>query len=225
MHEVVIYGTGGFARETHELVADWSEGAYTDQEGSGGLRILGFLDDDATRFGHLVHDLPVLGGVEWAEQHPGVGVVLGIGSPVTKRQLAKRLRATRATFPSFIHEAARKGRFVRIGQGCLIGAGSILTTDIVLGDFVTVNLAVTIGHDSRIGSFTTINPGAQISGNVTLGEGCDVGTGSVFIQSVTVGDWSIIGAGASVVSDLPANITAVGVPAKEIKRRDAGWHR
>ena len=41
------------------------------------------------------------------------------------------------------------------------------------------------------------------------------------IDKVSVGAWTIVGAGAAVVRDLPANVTAVGVPARVIKQRNA----
>jgi serine acetyltransferase len=39
------------------------------------------------------------------------------------------------------------------------------------------------------------------------------------IGGVTVGAWSTVGAGASVVRDVPPNVTAVGVPARVLPRR------
>jgi hypothetical protein len=44
-----------------------------------------------------------------------------------------------------------------------------------------------------------------------------VGTGSKIINQVEIGKFSIIGAGAVVSKNIPANCTAVGVPAKPIK--------
>ena len=38
------------------------------------------------------------------------------------------------------------------------------------------------------------------------------------------GEWSIVGAGTVVTGTVPENATAVGVPARVVKRRPAGWH-
>jgi acetyltransferase-like isoleucine patch superfamily enzyme len=59
----------------------------------------------------------------------------------------------------------------------------------------------------------------HIAGNVTLGEGCFIGIGASIIQQCSIGEATIIGAGATVVGDLEAHVTAVGVPARVIKRR------
>jgi acetyltransferase-like isoleucine patch superfamily enzyme len=50
-----------------------------------------------------------------------------------------------------------------------------------------------------------------------------VGSGVTTTEGVTVGEWAIVGAGAVIASDLPANCTAVGVPARPIKHRESGW--
>lgn len=60
-------------------------------------------------------------------------------------------------------------------------------------------------------------PSVNISGEVEIGEAVYVGTGAKIINQLKIGDNTIIGAGAVVAKDLPANCTAVGVPAKVIK--------
>ena len=41
-----------------------------------------------------------------------------------------------------------------------------------------------------------------------------LGTGAVVTPGRTIGDWAEVGAGAVVVTDVPAGVTAVGVPAR-----------
>jgi acetyltransferase EpsM len=53
-----------------------------------------------------------------------------------------------------------------------------------------------------------------VNGSVTLGEGAFLGTASVVTPGRTVGAWAVVGAGAIVVGDVPAGVTAVGVPAR-----------
>jgi len=48
--------------------------------------------------------------------------------------------------------------------------------------------------------------------------------GASVIQGRTIGRWSIVGSGAVAISDIPANVTAVGVPAKVIETREDRWH-
>ncbi len=218
MQDIVIVGVGGLGREIAEWVEDINEVKPT-------LRVLGFLDDDASKHGSVHHDLPVLGGVEWlTERSRTVGSVVGIGTPAPKRRVVERLRAHSAGFPSIVHPNAVVGRHVVLGEGCIVCPGVIITTDIRVGRFVTFNFDLTVGHDCTIDHYATLAPGVHLSGYTKVREGADLGAGVVTIPSVEIGEWSIVGAAAAVTRDLPANCTAVGVPARVIKQRDPGWH-
>ena len=52
---------------------------------------------------------------------------------------------------------------------------------------------------------------------MSIGNCSWVGIGSAIIQGKIIGDGSIIGAGSVVISDIPDNVTAVGIPSKTIK--------
>jgi len=206
----IVFGTGGFAREVAWIV---------ESAPSLSQDLLGFLDDDQERHGSTVNGFPVLGGSEWIATYKGeLGIFLGLGNPTTRHRIARRVSALpHVTFPSLIHPSVQYGRDVSIGTGCIICAGTILTCNIILEDFVILNLNCTVGHDSRLGTFTTVAPGVHISGNVNVGSGSDLGTGSAIIQGVNIGDNVVIGAGAVLNRDVPDGATAVGVPGKVIK--------
>lgn len=60
-------------------------------------------------------------------------------------------------------------------------------------------------------------PTVNISGEVIVNEAVYVGTGAKIINLLEIGENTIVGAGAVVSKSLPANCTAVGIPAKPIK--------
>lgn len=218
MQDIVIVGVGGLGREIAEWVEDINEVRPT-------YNLLGFLDDDASKHGTARHDLLVLGGLDWlAERSRTVATVVGIGNPAPKRRVVERLAAHSAGFPSIVHPNAIVGRHVEVGEGAVICPGVIVTTDVRLGRFVTLNFDLTIGHDATVDDFVTLAPGVHLSGYVKVREGADLGAGAVTIPAVEIGAWSIVGAGAAVTTSLPANCTAVGVPARVIKTREPGWH-
>ena len=214
---IVIFGAGGFAREVLQVVLDINENAATWQ-------VIGFVVDP----GHStqpVHDLPVVGGIDWLAQHPETRVVIAVGSSAARYRIAKAIEASAPNpFASLIHPCAWVGRHVEVGAGTVICAGALITTDISIGKHVHVNIGATVGHDAVLSDFVTLNPGVSVSGNVTLAEGVEVGTGSVLIPHAHVGSWSVLGAGTVVTKPLDANVTAVGSPAKAIKVRASGWH-
>ncbi|MDQ7794916.1 MAG: acetyltransferase [bacterium] len=216
MNDLVIFGTGGFAREVHQVVEDINKQAFT-------WRFRGFLDSEPARHGQELHGYPVLGGGEWLAAHPGVAVAVAIGSPAARWRVAESLGSPK--WATLVHPRAWIGNRVALGEGVIVCAGTLVTTDLTIGRHVILNLDCTVGHDAQLGDFVTAAPSVNISGNVRVGPGCDLGTGSNVIQDVAIGGWSIVGAGAVVVRDLPANVTAVGIPARVISQRQEGWYR
>ena len=122
-------------------------------------------------------------------------------------------------FCSAISPLAHISPYAKLGTGIMVAAYSIINTGAVIGNHTIINVACTISHDTIVGSFCNINPGVHLAGEVRIGEGCYIGMGANVIQGVSIGPWTIVGAGAVVVGDLPANVTAVGVPAQVVKTR------
>ena len=97
----------------------------------------------------------------------------------------------------------RLGRRVRIWHhgGIVLHARSI-------GDDVHIRHNTTFGIASR----------SQLRAIPTIEQRVDIGCGACVLGNVTVGHDSQIGANAVVVADIPPYSTAVGVPARVIKR-------
>jgi maltose O-acetyltransferase len=53
---------------------------------------------------------------------------------------------------------------------------------------------------------------------ITIGDNVWLGGGVIVCPGVTIGENTVVGAGAVVVSDLPADVVAVGTPARIVKR-------
>ena len=64
------------------------------------------------------------------------------------------------------------------------------------------------------------NEGGIRTGVPTLGGSVDVGAGAKILGPINIGDNAMIGANAVVLTDVPANAVAVGIPARVILRAD-----
>lgn len=208
---LVIIGAGGFGREVAWLVKEIND---VQPEWD----FLGFVDDHAT--GRTIEGYPILGTTAWLKEaghDRSVHVVCAIGDPRTRRRVVDPLEAAGLSFATLVHPSVRSSRWVEVGAGSIICAGTILTTNIQVGKHSILNLGCRVGHDTTLGDFCSMMPGTNIAGEVTVGEGCYFGLNACVINRTRVGEWSIIGAGAAVVRDIPPRVVAVGVPAKPIK--------
>ncbi len=93
------------------------------------------------------------------------------------------------------------------GPGLFIshGQGTVLTAE-AMGANCFVHQGVTVGWDYR---------GERLP---IVGDGVFIGAGAKILGAVTVGDCARVGANAVVTTDVPAGATAVGAPARVVRR-------
>ena len=103
-----------------------------------------------------------------------------------------------------IHPAAKIGKrfFIDHGTGVVIGE----TAEI--GDDVTIYQGVTLGGTGK-------DVGKR---HPTVGNGVMIGAGAKVLGPFTVGDNTNIAAGSVVLNAIPENCTAVGAPARVVRR-------
>ena len=116
---------------------------------------------------------------------------------------------------------------VRVGKDCRLisvrfGSEPFLIT---LGDHVSAADVSFITHDGAVWVFRDEYPEAELFGPITVGNNVFLGAGVRILPGVTIGDNVIIGAGAVVVSDIPSDCVAVGLPAKPIRTLSEYWQR
>jgi len=212
MNKLIIVGGGGFSREVIWLARECTEQ----------WDIIGILDDNPTMLGQTFCDIKVIGAISDCINYPDVQFVVALSSTRTRKAVVQRMLACgTVNFATLIHPSVLQSGYVEIGAGCIITAGCILTTQITFGQHSIINLACTVGHDVVAGNFCTLAPQVAVSGNVTFGDGVEIGTGATIIQGLTIGQGSFAGAGSVVSKDIPPNVLAVGIPARQIKNLEA----
>jgi len=216
-NKVVIVGCGGFGREVHQLFKDYNNDQLYQFDN---FNLLGFISEDNYSHGTKINNLPVLGNLSWFKDHKDVKCVVAIGDPIKRREMVSKLNKIGVSFCSIIHPSVIIGDSVEVGEGCIICAGVILTTNIKIQNHVIINLGCTVGHDVWLKNYVSLMPCVKVNGGVTLYTAVYVGSGTTFIQNITVNPYSVIGAGSVVISNIPRRCTAIGVPAKIIKKYD-----
>lgn len=106
-----------------------------------------------------------------------------------------------------IHPGAKigKGLFIDHGMGVVIGE----TAEV--GDDVTIYHGVTLGGTGK-------DKGKR---HPTIGDNVIIGAGAKVLGPITIGDNVKIGANSVVLKDVIINSTAVGIPAKVLKKTEA----
>jgi sugar O-acyltransferase (sialic acid O-acetyltransferase NeuD family) len=202
---VIILGAGGHAK----VVADILE--------LNGMEIAGYLDDDERLHGECLLGYPVLGSIARLDELTPTGLVVGVGSNEVRKRIVERVGPRAAPlWINAIHPRATVAASAEraLGRGVMIAAQAVVNPDARIGDHAIVNTGATVDHDCELGHYVHITPGAHLAGNVTVGEGALLGVGTNVIQGMRVGEWAVVGAGSVVVRDVPAHVTAKGVPAR-----------
>ena len=210
--KIVVYGAGGFAREVAWLIEECAAAGNP-------WTPVGFIDDAVERHGTLLNGLPIMSLDTVAARWPDCHAVVAVGAPATRRALAEKAAEVGLGSISVIHPRVERSRWVEIGSGTVICAGSILTTNIRIGVGVQINLDCTVGHDVILGDYSTLAPGVHVSGCVEIGPGAYIGTGASIINGtaqapIVIGAGAVVGAGACVTRSVAPGSTVVGIPAK-----------
>ncbi|GAA3498731.1 sugar O-acetyltransferase [Streptomyces albogriseolus] len=115
--------------------------------------------------------------------------------------------------------------YVDYGSNITVGARTFVNYHLTALDVA----AITIGEDCQIGPNVQlltpthpVEPGPrrdklEAARPITIGDNVWIGGGAIVCPGVTIGDNAVIGAGAVVTKDIPANVVAVGNPARPVR--------
>ncbi|HLG37815.1 MAG TPA: acetyltransferase [Nitrososphaera sp.] len=168
---------------------------------------------------------PLLVSSNWIELILDMGVrkVLCL-DPDNRRRLAhiELIQKRGLQLMSAIHPSVLMMPGSDIADGVWINAGCIIGYKAEIRPGAIINTGVQIDHHNVLEECCQVDPGVITAGNVVLRRCCHIHTGAILINRVEIGENSVIGAGAVVLKDVPASCTAVGVPARVVKRDGPG---
>lgn len=218
---LVIFGSGGISREVAQLVEDINANARTPV-----FRLIGFIEHDDSLVGvEGINGVSVVSCDrdfrDFAFRFSVLGVVIPQGNPKIKRKIYDNVLANvnNLVFPNMVHPSAiTPFPRIKMGMGNIITAGVITNIGLEMGNFNLINTGANIGHDVIIGNFCNINGVASVSGEVVIGDEVLIGTGASIIQGKRIGTGAVVSMGSAVIRNVPDFSTAIGVPAKIIKK-------
>jgi acetyltransferase EpsM len=202
---IAIIGQGGHSKVIQDIV-----------QSNVGYQIVGYLDDKFKKvtIKDHVHIGPISSVYELIDQCNNIRFVIAIGNNKVRQSITQKLDLPVEYYATLIHKSAVISPSAKIGYGTVVMPHAIVNADTKIGHHTIINSCSVIEHDNTIGDFVHVSPNVTLAGDTKIEEGTHVGAGATVIPGVRIGSWSTIGAGATVINDLPANCTAVGVPAR-----------
>lgn len=212
MKKLVLYGAGGFGRETAAIVEEINIVNAT-------YELIGFIDDGTKlNKGDYINGYPLLGGKEWILEHKDdVYCTCTIGNAKTKAAIQRRLTKQGVKFETIIATGSRICNYSEIGHGCVLYRNVGISVNCKIGDGVLINSGCSIGHDTVIGDYTTIMPSTGISGGCIIGEEVSIGGHAFIVPGRKVGNYATVAAGSIVFTNVKEGTVVLGNPAKRMK--------
>ncbi len=117
---------------------------------------------------------------------------------------------------AYVYGKPKVGKDVWIGPFVLLDG----TGGLEIGDGCSISSGVHIYTHSVQEWVVSEGKKPRTRSPVKIGDYVAIGANTTVLPGVTIGHHSIIGAGSVVTQDIPPNSTAVGIPAKVIKKRE-----
>jgi sugar O-acyltransferase (sialic acid O-acetyltransferase NeuD family) len=189
------------------------------ESGNDNISLLGYLDDNRSRWGIRFLGQEVLGGTELlSHEHRDAWVVNNVASTMqARKRVWHKLDSMGVDSYTVVHPGIDTAQ-AEIGTGSVVQDGVILSPGVHIGRHCLINIGAIVAHESIVEDVCFLGPGAILNGRVHIGEGSFLGAGCIILPNIVVGEGSVVGAGAVVIRDVPPYSTVVGCPAKVIKQ-------
>lgn len=210
-----VYGVSGFGREVMPL-------ARQALSASQGGHELVFVDDSSpvnSVNGHRVLTFERFLASPAAER----AICIAIADSSIRERLARNCRSHGVPFFSIQAPTAVVLDENVIGEGAIFCSFVNITSNARIGIHFHANIYSYVAHDCVIGDFVTFAPSVKCNGNVHIEDHAYIGTGAVLKQGkpndpIVIGMGAIVGMGAVVTRSVPAGVTVVGNPARELMK-------
>lgn len=208
--KIIIFGAGEHGAQTFHILRQLPD-----------YELVGFVDDDPQKHGADYCGRKVLGGQAILPDLRKQGVeggIVAIGDNYRRSDFTRKLIQHGFQIINAIHPQALIDDTAVLGKGLIIEMGVMVHPLAKIGDCVFLGGSSVVSHHSVVEENALIGGGGVFGGNVHVGRNTLVGVGAVLQPHISIGSDVVVGIGAAVISDLPDNVVAVGVPAKIIRK-------
>ena len=143
MKDIVIIGAGGFGREVAWLIERINNENPT-------WKIKGFIDDNEQLWGKQEDNYKVLGGTDYLKNCGEIYAVCAVGSASVRKRIVSKFQNSKVKFATVIDPTVIISDRVQIGEGTIICAGTIITVDVKIGNYVIFSFSSLPSHFSSI---------------------------------------------------------------------------
>lgn len=210
MKELIIIGARGFGRE----ITDFAQHCI----GYGEEFIIkGFLDDNPNALQGFGNYPSILASVEDYTISPNDVFICGLGSIKWTQFYVSIILSKGGEFINLIHKHAVLRTNVMLGKGIIIGQGSLISTDVKIGDFTQIMSYCILGHDVSIDMQCRIGDYVFLGGFTSIDCNSFIAVKATVLDKLKIGKNVTIGVGSVVIKNVNDNTTVFGNPAKKIE--------
>jgi UDP-N-acetylbacillosamine N-acetyltransferase len=170
---------------------------------------------------NLFQGRPFLSLLDWPSKLIELGikkVLLLVPNNLSRFEILKTCSEYGFDLVSAIHPTAEIMDQAHIEPGVWINSGAIIGYKADIKSGVMINTRAIVEHHNILESCSQLDPAVVTAGNVVIGECSHIHMGALITNRIKIGANASVGAGAVVLSDVPSDLTVVGIPAREIRR-------
>mgnify|MGYP002626216124 FL=1 len=208
MKHLIIIGAGGMGRTFYDMARE-SIGYGSEYD------IAGFIDDDLTQLDNFTNYPPIVSTISEYTPKADDLFICSIGG-ASRRKCMENIIQKGGRFLTMIHQTARIGTNVVIGEGTIVGAFTTIGADAKVGKYNMIQSYTVIGHDSSIGDFNRIDTHVTLVGGTIVENDTDIHTAAMISHNVVVETGSRVAACSFVIRKVKAGTTVMGNPAKRL---------
>lgn len=174
------------------------------------------LDDDPAKHGRELLGVSVVGPTSTlADADPTRDAVVNLVARTCDRRatMEAKIATFGLPFATLVHPSVDTTGGL-LGEGTIVYPRATIGPEAHVAAGTIVFMGAIVGHEAVVGHGCVIAANAVLNARVRLDDRVYVGSNATVVPEVTIGTGATVGVGSAVLSDVPAGVTVLGVPAQ-----------